>query len=40
MVILLTRIMVNKKGSMLIVFGTGTLLGIAFIEYRILRVNR
>lgn len=40
MVMFLTHILVNKKGSMLIVFGTGTLLGIAFIEYRILRANR
>lgn len=38
---MLTCIMINKKGSMLIVFGTGTLLGVAFTEHRIIySVNR
>lgn len=35
-VMMLTCIIVNKKGSVLIVFGTGTLLAIASTEYRII----
>lgn len=35
MVVTLRCIMVNKRGSVLVVFGTGTLLGIASTEYRI-----